>query len=177
MMTTKKCPYCHTLFVPTPRGGGKRQKICGKVSCKKALKAENNAHWRRANPACCLNDYPRVKQWLDQHPGYLKKYRAEHPEYVQNNREAQRRRDRWKRARLDIQARIRKQLPDITQQLRELPALDIQASETRQPLEMTLLLGSFSCLDIQIQITKSVPLDNNFIIQTGEDGHARQTGS
>jgi hypothetical protein len=38
-------------------------------------------------------------------------------------------------------------------------------------------LGSFSCLDIQIQIAKSVPLDNNFIIQTGGDGHAKQTGS
>ena len=25
-MTTRKCPYCHTLFVPTPRGGGKTQK-------------------------------------------------------------------------------------------------------------------------------------------------------
>jgi hypothetical protein len=176
-MTIRKCPYCHTLFVPTPRGGGKTQKICGKVSCKKALKAENNARWRRANPACCLNDYSRVKQWLDQHPGYLKKYRADHPEYVRKNREAQKRRDQWKRAHLDIQARIRQQLPDITKQLRELPVLDIQASERRQPLEMTLLLGSFSCLDIQIQIAKSVPLDHNFIIQTGGNDHARQTGS
>lgn len=176
-MTTRKCPYCHTLFVPTPRGGGKTQKICGKVSCKKALKAENNARWRRANPACCLNDYPRVKQWLDRHPGYLKQYRADHPEYVQNNREAQKGRDRWKRARLDIQARIRKQLPEITEQLRQLPLLDIQASETRQPIEMALLLGSFSHLDIQIQIAKSVPLDHNLIIQTGGSGDAKQTGS
>jgi len=176
-MTTRKCPYCHTLFVPTPRGGGKRQKICGKISCKKTLKAENNARWRRANPACCLNDYPRVKQWLDQHLGYLKQYRADHPEYVQKNREAQRQRDRWERACLDIQARIREQLPDITKQLRELPVLDIQASETHQPLEMTLLLGCFSHLDIQIQIAKSVRLDHNFIIQTGGDGHANQTGS
>ena len=176
-MTTRKCPYCHAVFVPTPRGGGKTQKICGKVSCKKALKAENNARWRQANPACCLNDYPRVKQWLDQHPGYLKQYRANHPRYVLKNRTAQRQRDRKKRTRLDIQARIREQLPDITQQLKQFPNLDIQASKTTQPLEMTLLLGSFSCLDIQIQIAKSVPLDNNFIIQTGEDGHANQTGS
>ena len=174
---TRKCPYCHALFVPTPRGGGKRQKICGKVSCKKALKRENNARWRRENPACCLNDYPRVKQWLDQHPGYLKQYRADHPEYVRKNRESQRQRDRWKRARLDIQARIREKLPDITKQLRQLPNLDIQASKTPQPLEMTLLLSSFSCLDMQIQIAKSVPLDHNFTIQAGGDDLARQTGS
>ncbi len=176
-MTTRKCPYCHTLFVPTPRGGGKTQKICGKVSCRKALKAENNARWRRANPACCLNDYPRIKQWLDQHPGYLKQYRADHPEYVQKNREAQRQRDQWRRARLDIQARIRQKLPDITKPLRQLSDLDIQALKTPQPLEMTLLLGSFSCLDIQIQIAKSIPLGHNFIIPTGGDGHAKQTGS
>ena len=166
-MTTRTCPYCHTLFVPTPRGGGKTQKICGKVSCKKALKAENNARWRRANPACCLDEYPRVKQWLDQHPGYLKQYRTNHPEYVQKNREAQRQRDRWKRARLDIQARIKDQLPDITKQLRQLPNLDIQVSKTSQPLEMTFLLSSFPCLDIQVQIAKSIPLEQNKIIQTG----------
>jgi len=176
-MTTRRCPYCHNLFVPTPRGGGKRQKICGQLSCKKALKAENNARWRRENPASCLNDYPRVKQWLDQHPGYLKKYRADHPKYVQSNREAQGRRDRWKRARLDIQARIKEQLPDITKQLRELPVLDIQAQKTAQPLEMTLLLASFPHLDIQIQIAKSIPLGHNFIIPTEGDGHAKQTGS
>jgi len=164
---TRKCPYCHALFVPTPRGGGKRQKICGKVSCKKALKRENNARWRRENPACCLNDYPRVKQWLDQHPGYLKQYRANHPEYVQKNREAQKQRDQRKRVHLDIQARIKDQLPEITKQLRQLPHLDIQDAKTSQPLEMTFLLSSFSCLDIQIQIAKSIPLEQNKIIQTG----------
>ncbi len=176
-MITRKCPYCHTLFVPTPRGGGKTQKICGKVSCKKVLKAENNAQWRRANPACCLNDYPRVKQWLDQHPGYLEQYRADHPEYVLKNRVAQRQRDQKKKTRLDIQARIREQLPDITKQLRQLPILDIQASKTTQPVEMTLLLGSFSYLDMQIQIAKSIPLEHNLIIQSGGDGHAKQKGS
>jgi hypothetical protein len=176
-MTTRKCPYCHIVFVPTPRGGGKQQKICGKLSCKKALKTENNARWRRENPTCCVNEYPRIKEWLNDHPGYLKQYRADHPEYVQKNRVAQRQRDQKKRTRLDIQARIREQLPDITKQLKQFPNLDIQASKTIQPLEMTLLLGSFSCLDIQIQIAKSIPLEHNFIIQTGGNGHANQTGS
>jgi hypothetical protein len=176
-MTTRKCPYCHIFFIPTPRGGGKDQKVCKKPSCKKALKSESNARWRRNNPNSCLNDYPRVKQWLDQHPGYLKQYRADHPEYVRKNLEAQRQRDQKKRTRLDIQARIREQLPDITKQLRQLPDLDIQATKTAQPLEMTLLLGSFPCLDIQIQIAKSIPLEHNFIIQTGGDGHAKQKGS
>jgi hypothetical protein len=166
-MTTRKCPYCHTFFIPTPRGGGKRQKVCGKPSCKKALKAENNARWRRENPDCWHNDYPRVKQWLDQHPDYLKQYRADHPEYVQKNREAQRQRDRKKRIHLDIQAQIRDQLPVITKQLRYLPFLDIQDDKSANPLEMTFLLRSFPCLDIQIQIAKSICLEQNKIIPTG----------
>lgn len=166
-MTGKKCPYCQTFFIPTPRGGGKRQKVCGKPSCKKALKAENNARWRRGNPDCWRNDYPRVEQWLDQHPGYLKQYRANHPEYVQRNREAQRKRDRRKRVHLDIQAQIRDQLPDITKELSHLPFLDIQDDKQAKPLEMTFLLRSFPCLDIQIQIAKSILLEQNKIIQTG----------
>lgn len=166
-MTTRKCPYCHTCFIPTPRGGGKNQKVCKKSSCKKALKAENNAQWKRENPYHWRDDYPRVKQWLDQHPGYLKQYRANHPEYVQKNREAQKQRDKRKKAHLDIQARIKEQLPEITKQLRQLPNLDIQDAKTSQPLEMKFLLGSFPCLDIQIQIAKSIPLKQNKIIQTG----------
>jgi hypothetical protein len=166
-MTTRKCPYCHSFFIPTPRGGGKNQKVCKKSSCKKALKAENNARWRRNNPNCCLNDYPRVKQWLDQHPGYLKQYRANHPEYVQKNREAQRKRDQRKKVHLDIQARIKEQFPDITKELSHLPFLDIQDSKSPKPLEMTFLLRSFPCLDIQIQIAKSISLEQNKIIRTG----------
>ncbi len=142
-MIRKKCPYCHSLFIPAPRGGGKNQRVCKKPSCKKDLKEENNARWRRENPDPWRNDYPRVKQWLDQHPGYLKQYRANHPEYVQKNREAQKKRDQ------------RKKVP-----------LDIQDTKMAQPLEMTFLLSSFPCLDIQIQIAKSIPLEQNKIIQT-----------
>jgi hypothetical protein len=166
-MTTRKCSYCHSFFVPTPRGGGKNQKVCKKPSCKKALKAESNARWRRNNVKHLRDEYARVKQWLDQHPGYLKQYRANHPQYVQKNREAQRERDKRKKAHLDIQARIKEQLPDITKQLRQLPNLDIQDAKTLQPIEMTFLLRSIPCLDIQIQIAKSIPLDQNKIIQTG----------
>jgi hypothetical protein len=166
-MPKRKCPYCHTFFIPTPKGGGKNQKACKKTSCKKALKAESNARWKRANPNHWRNDYLRIKPWHGQHPGYLKQYRANHPEYVQKNREAQKQRDRRKRVRLDIQARIDEQIPEITKQLRQLPNLDIQDPKTSQPLEMTFLLGSFPCLDIQVQIAKSVPLEQNGIISSG----------
>ena len=81
-MKKKKCRFCSTFFWPHPKAGV-RQKICKSPECKKALKAENNARWRKKNPECCQEDYERVKEWLKFHPGYLKTYRKNHPDYVQ----------------------------------------------------------------------------------------------
>jgi len=55
-MKQKNCRYCWTSFIPNPRVG-KRQKTWGKPACKKALKAENNARWRKENPDYCRQDY------------------------------------------------------------------------------------------------------------------------
>jgi len=49
--------------------------------------------------------------------GHLKEYRKSHPEYVRKCREAQKRRDRSKRLHLDIQDKIKRQAPDIIDQL------------------------------------------------------------
>jgi hypothetical protein len=119
----------------------------------------------RRNPEYFRNDYPRVKQWLDQHPRYLKEYRQSHPEYVKKNREAQRVRDRREKLCLDIQAEIKKQAPEITNQLWNLPYLDIQAEMPIQPLEMTFLFSNLPCLDIQ------VPLDNAFCLRDNATIH------
>ena len=54
----RKCRFCPTLFVPDPRLGS-RQQTCDDPECRKALKAENNALWRKANPDYFRNDYPR----------------------------------------------------------------------------------------------------------------------
>jgi hypothetical protein len=153
-MKRKKCPYCRTFFVPDPRVG-QRQKTCGNPSCKKARKAKNNARWRKENPDCCRNDYPRIKQWLDHHPGYLQRYRESHPEYVQKNRQAQRLRDRRKKLLLDIQTQIKDQLPELIEQLWNLPPLDIQDPISLKPLEMTFLFSTLPGLDIQAQMDTS----------------------
>lgn len=166
----KECPYCHILFTAHVKVGS-RQKTCGKPDCKKALKAENNKRWWRENSDHYRNDYPRLKQWLDQHPGYLKHYRQSHPEYVQKNREAQRHRDRSKRLRLDIQAYLKKQVPKITEQLWQLSNLDIQDHLSIKPIEMTFLFSSFPCLDIQVQMDKSFCLMENSPICQGGNHH------
>ena len=165
----KECPYCKTQFTPHPKVG-KRQKICGEPACKSALKADNNRKWRERNPDCHCNDYPRVKEWLEQKPGYLKNYRESHPEYVKKNREAQRVRDRRKKLHLDIQAQLKGQIPEITNQLWEfsnLPNLDIQAQLDVKPLEITFLLSTLPCLDIQVQLDRAFHVGENVAICCG----------
>ena len=163
-MKRKRCRYCKRLFLPDPRVG-ERQKSCGDPLCQKAHKVENNARWRGRNPDYFRNDYPRVKEWLDQHPGYLKDYRQSHPEYVKKNREARRLRYRRKKLCVDIQAEIKRQSIEITDKLWHLPHVDIQAERSIQPFEMTLLFGTFPCLDIQ------VPLDNAFCLRQNATIH------
>jgi len=136
----KKCLYCKTQFVPHPKVG-KRQITCGEPACKAALKSDNNKKWRQRNPDCHCNDYPRVKDWLEQKPGYLKAYRESHPEYVEKNREAQRVRYRRKKLSLDIQAQLEVKL-----------------------IEITLFLTTLPCLDIQVQLDKAFPVGENVAI-------------
>ena len=162
----KECPYCKTQFIPHPKVG-KRQKICGEPACKSALKADNNRKWRERNPDCHCDDYPRVKEWLEQKPGYLKNYRENHPEYVKKNREAQRVRDRRKKLHLDIQAQLKRQAPEITNQLWESPNLDIQAQLNVKPLEITFLLSTLPCLDIQVQLDRAFHVGENVAISCG----------
>ena len=151
MMKRIQCPYCNVLFFPHPRVG-KQAKTCGNPACQKALKADNNAQWRKNNPDYFLNDYSRVKEWLEKHPGYLKQYRESHPEYVEKNRKAQRLRYRRKKLSFDIQTSIRRQLFEITEELSNLPFLDIQAKISTKPIEISLLFSTLPCFDIQDSI-------------------------
>jgi hypothetical protein len=150
-MEKKKCPFCRTSFRPDPRVG-ERQKACGSQACQKARKAANNLSFRNANPGYFCRDFTRLKEWLEDHPGYLKAYRQTHPDYVAKNRNAQRQRDRREKSRLDIQAQLKAQLPDIVDQLWTERDLDIQAPIQDQPVKIALLLGSLPCLDIQAEI-------------------------
>lgn len=175
-MKRKRCRYCKRLFIPDPRVG-ERQKTCGDPLCQKSHKMQNNTRWRKRNPDYFRDDYPRVKQWLDQHPGYLKHYRESHPQYVKKNRQSQRVRDRSKRLCLDIQAEIKRQTPQITNQLWHLPHLDIQDEISIKPLQMTLLFSNLPCLDIQVPLDKPFCLRDNALIHKGGKGHVLEKDS
>jgi len=138
----KKC-FCGAIIIPHKKVGS-RQKTCGSKECQRELKRRINARWRKNNPDNWRNDYPRVKAWGDAHPGHQKEYRKSHPEYVSKNREAQRCRDRSKRLHLDIQDKIRRQAPDIIDQLWDklhLDNLDKQDDKLIKSLEAAFLLS------------------------------------
>jgi len=163
-MKGKRCPYCQKFLTLNPRVR-KRRKTCGRPSCQKVLNKENSARWRQQHPDCCRGDYPRVKVWLDRHPGYLKRYRETHPEYVKKNLEAKKLKYRQKKLRVDIQNKIRRQPPEIIDQLWNLSRGDIQNEISLQPIEITYLFSTFPCLDIQNLIDKSSCLKDNGTIE------------
>lgn len=172
------CCICDRVIIPHPKAG-KRQKTCGDERCRKEYKKESNARWRKENPDHWKDDYPRVKGWLDLHPGYLKQYRGEHPEYVQKNRDNQRLRDHKRKVHLDIQAKLNRQPSDIVRIIETAPQvsrLDIQADLIMQPIEVTLLLSHLfriAPLDIQDKMEFTMFFRDNRAIKTGGDGYGR----
>jgi hypothetical protein len=168
-MRVKQCPYCKRFLTLNPRVR-KQRKTCGRPSCQKALNRDNSARWRQGHPESCHPDYPRVKAWLDRHPGYLKRYRETHPAYADNNRQAQRLRDRRKKLHLDIQNKIKRQPSKIIDQLWDLSHLDIQNETSLQPIEISYLFSTFPCLDIQNSLANNLCLKENDTIEARRCG-------
>ena len=86
---------------------------------------------------------------------------------MKKNREAQRVRDRRKKLHLDIQAQLKRQAPEITNELWESSNLDIQAELEMKPLEITFLLSTLPCLDIQVQLDRAFHVGENVAIPCG----------
>ena len=76
-------------------------------------------------------------------------------------------RDRRKKLRLDIQAQLKRQAPEITNQLWKSSNLDIQAQLDAKPLEITFLFSTLPCLDIQVQLDRALCGGENVAIPCG----------
>jgi len=77
-ITKKECDICHKTFPVDPRVI-KRQHVCDKLQCKLKHKRRYNKQWRarKENIDYFKGRYQNLKQWLKQHPGYLKNYREQ----------------------------------------------------------------------------------------------------
>jgi len=71
---TKICEICHLAFTPDPRVG-ERQRVCRKLRCQRERKRRAQKNWLAKNPDAFRDRYPKLKQWLANHPVYLKNYR------------------------------------------------------------------------------------------------------
>jgi len=91
----RKCKNCNELFVITPRQPD--QEYCRRKECQRARKTQ----WQRRKLSSD-NDYRENQadcqaRWAAKNPGYWKRYRENHPESAQRNREKQSVRNRINR--------------------------------------------------------------------------------
>lgn len=95
MRQKRSCKACRRLFTPSPRRPD--QTYCSQEQCQKARKRD----WQREKLKTDKR-YREAQQaakdaWRAKNPRYWAKYRQEHPEYVQRNRERQRERNARRR--------------------------------------------------------------------------------
>ena len=99
----KRCRFCHEPFVPDPRLKG-RQYACSAPQCQKERKKASQRRWLSRNPDYFRGRYRNTKAWLETHAGYLARYRHDHPEIVDGDNKARKRRHlRAKTIRAEIQ--------------------------------------------------------------------------
>ena len=152
MNQRKKCVYCGRSYKPDPRTR-LFQKACGRPGCRRKRKSQAQARWLAANPGYYRGQYPRLKVWLKEHPGYLKSYRARHLEYVARDNE--RRRTRRERGRADIQdAMYRREVA----RLKGVTGADIQDTMRLQVAGILELLAQSGRADMQDDMVMGGPL-------------------
>ena len=72
----KTCEVCGKTFTPDRRVGD-RQRVCRTLSCQRERKRRAQKRWSEQNPTYFQGRYPQTKAWLDEHPAYQKRYRAQ----------------------------------------------------------------------------------------------------
>ena len=131
-MKQKRCLYCGDWYTPDPRTAA-FQKSCGKKACRQRRKSQAQDHWLDKNPNHFRgpDHYLQQKDWLTRHPGYLRRYRAKHPDYVvADNRKRRERKLRQKRQRTDMKdAMLRREIAKIR---------DIQGADMKDTIRLRL---------------------------------------
>ncbi len=95
MEANRTCPYCNQPFVPSPFRP--QQRICSSVECQRRRRTDYHRQKRRTDPDYRQDCLDSQKKWRTAHPDYPAHYRKSHPESVERNRQAQRRRDQKRR--------------------------------------------------------------------------------
>jgi hypothetical protein len=160
---SRRCRFCSQLFLPDPRLKG-RQSACSAPECQRRRKEAGQERWLARNPGYFEGRYPKVKAWLSSHTGYLARYRHRHPEKVESDNQARKRRClRARAARADIQVARSLQVP-VQKALAPVLAgarnADIQVPLLSQVIVVSLFSAVYltrARADIQDPIASRVP--------------------
>lgn len=153
MPPNQRCHYCGQDFVPDPRV--RTPKACPRKRCRQARQEQARKRYVGANPTVYQGFYPKTRQWLAEHPGYLRRYRARHPDYVAADNLGRRRRHaRAERRNADIQDEIRRRKIEA---IRTLRGADIQDVMRRQIEGVLGLMAYPGRADIQDAIDAGRP--------------------
>lgn len=153
MPPNQRCHYCGREFVPDPRV--RTPKACIRKRCRQARRKQACKRYVKANPTVYQGFYPKTRRWLEEHPGYLRRYRKTHPDYVADDNAGRRlRRARTERQNADIQDEIRRRKIEA---IRTLRGADIQDVMRRQIDGVLGLMAYPGHADIQDAIDTGRP--------------------
>ena len=89
------CPYCGTKFSPSKFHPD--QRVCSKPECRRRWRTDYHRRKYHSDAEYRLVCRDSNQKWRAQNVGYQRRYRQQHPAYVEQNRTAQKRRDRRSR--------------------------------------------------------------------------------
>ena len=88
-------PGCRRLFLPNPRV--KNHRFCNKKGCQRFRKRCWQSQKMKDDPDYQENHRDSQQYWIEKNRDYWRRYRKQHPEYVQRNRLLQKERDKKRR--------------------------------------------------------------------------------
>ena len=91
MRETRRCLYCHRLFLPSPRRP--QQRVCSQPECQRRRRANSRRQQLARDPVYVQVVRESQKKWWDEHPDYQKERRKANPGLVEKNRQKQHIRD------------------------------------------------------------------------------------
>jgi|WetSurMetagenome_2_1015567.scaffolds.fasta_scaffold285411_1 hypothetical protein len=89
------CPYCNTNFSSSIFHPD--QRICSKPECRRRWRNEYHRKKYYSDAEYHLVCIESNQKWRTQNSGYQRRYRQDHPAYVEKNRAGQKMRDRKRR--------------------------------------------------------------------------------
>ena len=95
MSEPRRCPYCQSLFLPSPRRP--QQRVCARPECQSRRRADSRRQQLARDPVYVQVVRESQKQWWNEHRNYQKERRKAKPEVAERNRQRQHARDQKRR--------------------------------------------------------------------------------